>query len=304
LEGFIVHEYSRTTSNWRAEQDLDAYLKEWGVVGIEGIDTRQLTRHIRNRGAMLGVISTEEWASEPLLNELAQAPQMVGSDWVKYVTCPQPYVYKPRPGIYEVVEFLSGKKWETTLRLAVYDFGVKWNILRNLHARGFELTVIPAATPAEWVLEQNFDGVFFSNGPGDPAAVAYGIQVAKKLLSRLPVMGICLGHQIVALALGARTYKMKFGHHGINHPVKNLKTGRVEITSQNHGFAVDEKSFRKGEIEITHINLNDRSLEGFRHTEWPVFAVQYHPESGPGPHDSRYLFDDFRKLVQNFRGQT
>jgi carbamoyl-phosphate synthase small subunit len=252
---------------------------------------------------MLGIISTEEWDSEPLLSELAQASPMVGSDLVKHVTCREPYTYEPQTDIYEVVEFLSGHEREAAYRLAVYDFGVKWNILRNLHARGFELTVIPAATPAEWVLEQNFDGVFFSNGPGDPAAVAYGIQVAKILLPRLPVMGICLGHQILALALGARTYKMKFGHHGINHPVKNLQTGRVEITSQNHGFAVDEKSFKKGEVEITHVNLNDQSLEGFRHTEWPVFAVQYHPESGPGPHDSRYLFDNFRQLVQDFKGQ-
>ncbi len=304
LEGLVVHEYSRTSSNWRQERDLDGYLKEWGVVGIEGIDTRQLTRHIRDKGAMLGIISTEEWQSKPLLEKLARAPKMVGADWVRHVTCREPYTYRPDVQSYEMTEFLSDQNLGRAFQLAVYDFGVKWTILRNLHTRGFQITVVPAFTEAEWVLEHNFDAVFFSNGPGDPAAVAYGIEVAKKLLSRLPVMGICLGHQILSLALGAETYKMKFGHHGINHPVKNLRTGKIEITSQNHGFAVNPESFRNGEVTVTHVNLNDGTLEGYRHVEWPLLAVQYHPESGPGPHDSRYLFDDFKQMVQEFKGKA
>jgi len=297
LEGFIVHEYSKSISSWRSEEDLDSFLKRSNVAGIEGIDTRQLTRHIRNKGAMRGIISTRTTDVQALIRKVQQAPKMLGRDLVQYVTRKKPYVFDPNPEEYEIKEFMQKPPIDYRLNLVVVDFGVKWNILRNLHYQGFRVTVVPAFTAVEEILERNPDGVFLSNGPGDPAAVSYGIQIAKKLFGRKPLMGICLGHQILSLALGARTYKMKFGHHGINHPVKNLETGKVEITSQNHGFAVDPKSFQKGAVEVTHISLNDGTLEGFRHKELPICAIQYHPEAGPGPHDSRYLFGNFREMI-------
>jgi len=302
LEGFIVHEYSGSLSNWRSEEDLDSFLKRWNVVGIEGIDTRQLTRHIRDKGAMRGIISTRSSDVSSLTRKVQQAPEMLGRDLVKHVTCKKPYRFKPNLQEYEIKEFLQKPAYDDRLDLVVVDFGVKWNILRNLHYHRFQVTVVPAFTPVEEILDRNPDGVFFSNGPGDPAAVTYGIQIAKRLFGKKPLMGICLGHQIISLALGARTYKMKFGHHGINHPVKNLETGTVEITSQNHGFAVDPESFQKGSVNMTHISLNDGTLEGFRHKELPIFAIQYHPEAGPGPHNSRYLFSDFRKMILKAKG--
>lgn len=302
LEGMIVHEYSRVVSNWRSEENLDSFLKKWNIVGIEGVDTRQLTRHIRNKGAMRGIISSTTTDVKALARKIQDSPVMLGLDLVRDVTCKKPYQFEPDPNNYEIQEFMPNRKENPILNLVVVDFGVKWNILRNLYYRGFRVTVVPAFTAVEEILDRNPDGVFFSNGPGDPAAVTYGIGIAKSLFERKPLMGICLGHQILSLALGAKTYKMKFGHHGINHPVKNLKTGRVEITSQNHGFAVDPDSFPKGAVEVTHISLNDGTLEGFRHKEFPVLAVQYHPESGPGPHDSRYLFSDFRKMILKDKG--
>ena len=297
LEGFIVHEHSKFPGNWRAQEDLDSFLKAWHIVGIEGIDTRQLTRHIRDRGAMKGIISTRTADVRILREKVQTAPGIVGLDLVREVTHRKPYVFEPDLTEYEIKEFMPLRQSEQELSLVVYDFGVKRNILRNLYFRGFAITVVPAFTEADEVLETNPDGIFFSNGPGDPAAVTYGIQVAQRLFGKKPLMGICLGHQILSLELGAGTYKMKFGHHGINHPVKNLKTGKVEITSQNHGFAVNPDSFQKGAVEVTHTSLNDGTLEGFRHSELPVMAVQYHPEAGPGPHDSHYLFDDFRELI-------
>ncbi len=301
LEGFIVHEYSKSVSSWRSEEDLDSFLKRWNVVGIEGIDTRQLTRHIRDKGAMRGIISTRSSDVSSLFRRVRQAPEMLGRDLVQHVTCKKPYRFEPNSEEYEIQEFLQKPSNDDWLNLVVVDFGVKWNILRNLYYRGFQVTVIPAFTAVEEILDRNPDGVFLSNGPGDPAAVTYGIQIAKSLFGKKPLMGICLGHQIISLALGARTYKMKFGHHGINHPVKNLETGTVEITSQNHGFAVDPKSFQKGAVDVTHVSLNDGTLEGFRHRELPICAIQYHPEAGPGPHDSRYLFSDFRKMILESR---
>ncbi len=302
LEGFIVHEYSKFVSSWRSEEDLDSFLKRSNVVGIEGVDTRQLTRHIRDKGAMRGIISTRTTDVKALVHNIRRVPKMLGRDLVKFVTCKKPYLFRPKTDEYEITEFLQDPLPNPPLNLIVVDFGVKWNILRNLHYRGFRVFVVPAFTAVEEILERNPDGVFLSNGPGDPAAVSYGIQIAKNLFGKKPLMGICLGHQILSLALGARTYKMKFGHHGINHPVKNLETGKVEITSQNHGFAVDPKSFQKGAVDVTHISLNDGTLEGFRHKELPILAIQYHPEAGPGPHDSRYLFNDFRKMILEAEG--
>ena len=277
--GFIVREESVVPSNFRSTQSLGEYLQDQKIVGIQEIDTRMLTRILRDEGAMNGIISTMDLDDDSLLKKVKAAPSMDGLDLAKVVTCDKSY------------EWSKG-----THKIAAIDFGIKHNILRLLESHGCEVTVFPATTTAREILEFNPDGVFLSNGPGDPAAVTYAINMVKELLGKKPIFGICLGHQILALALDAKTYKLKFGHRGCNHPVKNLETGIVEITSQNHGFAVDENSLPKN-IEVTHLSLNDQTVEGLKCIDVPAFSVQYHPESSPGPHDSRYLFEQFINMI-------
>ena len=290
--GFIIREYSPIVSHWQANRSLDEYLKFHGVVGISDIDTRALTRHLRDHGSQMGLITT---APEPLgllLERLRGGEKLVGRDIVKEVTTDASYAWP----LEEAPAPVPKKKY----RVAVYDFGVKFSILRSLYTSGCELEVFPASTPPEKILAWNPDGIFLSNGPGDPEPVGYAVQSVRELLGKKPIFGICLGHQILGLALGVRTTKLKFGHHGANHPVKHLQTGAIEITSQNHGFIVDIDSLPQETVEITHINLNDQTLEGFRHRTLSAFSVQYHPESAPGPHDSQYLFDHFIKEMEDF----
>ncbi|MFC1517044.1 glutamine-hydrolyzing carbamoyl-phosphate synthase small subunit [Candidatus Margulisiibacteriota bacterium] len=280
VKGFVVREYSKRHSNWRAQGSLGEYLKKNNIVGIEMVDTRKITRHTRDKGAMKGIISTVDFDEKSLLAKLKKFPGLIGQDLVQEVTGKEKYIWPgSEKGKYKVVAF---------------DFGIKHNILRELAARDCQLTVVPAQTSAEEVLAMDPDGFFLSNGPGDPEPVIYAIETIKKLIeSNKPVFGICLGHQLIGLALGGKTYKLKFGHRGGNQPVKDLLTGKVEITSQNHGFCVDINSLPKDIVEITHLNLNDQTAEGLQHKAKPVFCVQYHPEASPGPHDSKYLFDRF-----------
>ena len=280
VAGFVIKEETITPSNWRSTQSLGEYLKKNKIVGIKEIDTRSLTRHIRDKGAMNGIISSNDLDIQSLEKKLKKFPDMNGLDLAKDVTTQKKYKW-PGKGDYKV---------------AVIDFGIKKNILRLLSDAGCELTVFPASIKAEDILSFEPDGVFLSNGPGDPLAVTYGIETVKKLLGKVPLFGICLGHQILALALGASTFKLKFGHRGINHPVRNNEKNTVEITSQNHGFAVDLDSLPPNVIS-THINLNDNTSGGIRCTDVPAFSVQYHPESSPGPHDSRYLFNQFIEMM-------
>ena len=280
VAGFVIKEETMTPSNWRSTQSLGEYLKKNKIVGIKEIDTRSLTRHIRDKGAMNGIISSNDVDIQSLEKKLKKFPDMNGLDLAKDVTTQKKYKW-PGKGQYKV---------------AVIDFGIKKNILRLLSDVGCELTVFPASIKAEDILSFEPDGVFLSNGPGDPLAVTYGIETVKKLLGKVPLFGICLGHQILALALGASTFKLKFGHRGINHPVRNNEKNTVEITSQNHGFAVDLDSLPPNVIS-THINLNDNTSGGIRCTDIPAFSVQYHPESSPGPHDSRYLFNQFIEMM-------
>ena len=280
VAGFVIKEETMTPSNWRSTQSLGEYLKKNKIVGIKEIDTRSLTRHIRDKGAMNGIISSNDLDIQSLEKKLKEFPDMNGLDLAKDVTTQKKYKW-PGKGQYKV---------------AVIDFGIKKNILRLLSDAGCELTVFPANIKAEDILSFEPDGVFLSNGPGDPLAVTYGIETVKKLLGKVPLFGICLGHQILALALGASTFKLKFGHRGINHPVRNNEKNTVEITSQNHGFAVDLDSLPPNVIS-THINLNDNTSGGIRCTDIPAFSVQYHPESSPGPHDSRYLFNQFIEMM-------
>lgn len=301
VEGIIVKEYHPYPSNWRATGSLADYLRSQGKLGVEGIDTRMVTKRLREVGAMRGIVSTLDLEPASLVQRARELPPMVGANLVDLVTCPAPYWWDeeqpPGRGAAASLAELWNQRREP--KVVLYDFGVKFNILRRLKARGLEVLVVPAQTPAEAVLALKPAGVVLSNGPGDPAAVTYAIANVRQLLGQTPIFGICLGHQLLGLALGGRTFKLKFGHRGSNHPVKNLQTGRVEITSQNHGFAVDPESIPDPAVEFTHINLNDNTLEGLRHPELRVFSVQYHPEAGPGPHDADYLFKEFFELIKH-----
>jgi carbamoyl-phosphate synthase small subunit len=316
--GFIVKENCDYPSSWRNTQSLGDYLKANNVVGLEGIDTRALVKHIRIAGAMRGIISSTEFGIANLKKRLQQYPGLVGRDIVKDVTGKKPYRWDKG-----VIDVLSNREIrpEKKYRVVAFDYGIKHNILRLLRSHGCDVYVVPADTSAKEVLAQEPDGVFLSNGPGDPAPVSYAIKTIQELLGKVPIFGICLGHQLLALALGAKTYKLKFGHRGANHPVKNLRMGKIEITCQNHGFCVDMDSLKEkdvdpvrnsrspntqeiGEIskgvELTHLNLNDNTVEGIACKEKGAFSVQYHPEASPGPHDSNYLFEDFTKLMDKF----
>ena len=324
VEGFIVKEYHHQPSNWRAKGDLAAYLKAAGKLGVEGFDTRAITKRLRQVGAMRGIISTVDLDAERLVRRVKEeVPDMNGLDLVPLVTCQTPYwwdegvwdesrkkadfcVVPPAPGAAPVAKAarLCTLKdlqalWaeRTGKKVVLYDYGVKYNIIRSLKARGLEVLVVPATTPAADILALNPDGIVLSNGPGDPAAVTYGIDNVRQCLGQKPMFGICLGHQLMGLALGGKTFKLKFGHRGANQPVKNRVTGRVEITSQNHGFAVDLGSIPDPAVELTHVNLNDNTLEGLRHQKLAAFSVQYHPEASPGPHDANYLFDEFVEKI-------
>ncbi len=296
--GFIVKENCEYPSSWRNERSLSEYLKANDVVGLAGIDTRKLVKHIRTEGAMRGIISSTELNISKLTKKLDEYPGLVGRDIVKDVTSKKPYKWsKP---VVDVLKPSAGKP-KMKYKVVAYDFGMKQNILRLLTSHGCDVQVVPAFATAKEVLAKKPDGVFLSNGPGDPAAVTYAIESTRQLLGKVPIFGICLGHQILGLALGGKTFKLKFGHRGANHPVKNLETKQVEITSQNHGFCVDINSLKDKGVELTHINLNDNTLEGFRCKRLSAFCVQYHPESSPGPHDARYLFRAFTDLMSQHK---
>jgi carbamoyl-phosphate synthase small subunit len=300
VEGFMVKEYHPYPSNWRSRGNLADYLKAAGKLGVEGFDTRAVTKRLREAGAMRGIISTEDLDPDSLVRRARDIPSMEGLDLVPLVTCREPYWWEENPapppsavssGLEALWNQRSGKK------VVLYDYGVKFNIIRSLKARGLEVLVVPAATPAADILRLKPAGIVLSNGPGDPAAVTYAIDNVRQCLGHSPMFGICLGHQLMGLGLGGRTFKLKFGHRGANQPVKNKLSGRVEITSQNHGFAVDIESIPDPEVELTHFNLNDGTLEGLRHPKLRAFSVQYHPEASPGPHDADYLFEEFIKLI-------
>lgn len=292
VAGFVVREASTRASSWRASGELHRYLDEAGVVGISEVDTRALTRHLRTHGAQRGVVSVRTGDREELLARARASRSMIGLDLACEVTCQEPH---RNPALAPP----AGDPAAAPYRVVAYDFGMKHNILRMLRGAGCDVVVVPATTPAERALAFDPEGIFLSNGPGDPEPVGYAIEATRKLMERrLPLFGICLGHQILGLACGGKTFKLKFGHRGANHPVKNLLTGQVEVTSQNHGFSVDPRLFDDPVFELTHVNLNDGTVEGFRHRELPVMSVQYHPEASPGPHDSHYLFGDFLEMMR------
>jgi carbamoyl-phosphate synthase small subunit len=299
LEGFVVREACPHPSNWRSKMTLHDYFVKTGVVGIEGVDTRALTRHLRDFGAQTGVISSVDLHPKSLVAKAAAAPTLDGRDLVPDVTSDKPYWWAHSTWARQQ-GYVKADEKVGAFYVVAYDYGIKHNIMRNLIDHGCRVEVVPAQTPAADVLARRPDGIFLSNGPGDPAAVTYAIEATKTLLGKTPIFGICLGHQILCLALGGRTYKLKYGHHGGNQPVMDLTTQKVEITAQNHGFAVDIDSMG-GDMVCTHINLNDRTVEGMAHKKLPVFSVQYHPEASPGPHDAKYLFERFVGLMKKHR---
>jgi carbamoyl-phosphate synthase small subunit len=297
VEALIVREYCPVPSNYRSKETLDHYLQRNNIIGLHQIDTRALVRHIREKGAMMGILTTEEMPLSQLNEKLLRHPKIEGRDLVKYVTAKKQKTWENSIRASWYYDFIK-PLGEKTFRVAAYDFGIKWNILRLMTALGLEVILVPASTSAEEIKKINPDGILLSNGPGDPEGVPYAIENVKKLIGYRPMFGICLGIQILGLAFGGRTYKLKFGHHGSNHPVKDLKTGIIEITAQNHNFAVETRSLEKAGFVLTHRNLNDGTVEGIEHRELPVFAVQYHPEASPGPHDSLYLFKRFYRIME------
>jgi len=299
LSGFIVREACEVPSNWRSSMSLDAYLKENNIIGLQDIDTRALVRHIRTHGAQVGIISTQDADPASLVNKAKAAPGLLGRDLVKEVTCKESYRWDET--LWKLGEGY-GRRDGHRYKVVAYDFGIKRNILRNLAGLGCDLTVVPATTPAEEVLAMNPDGVFLSNGPADPAPLLYAQENIRRILGKKPIFGICLGHQLLAIALGGKTYKLKFGHRGGNQPVQQ-SCKKVEITSQNHGFAVEPGSIQDCAV-ISHINLNDNTVEGLEHRSLPAFSVQYHPEASPGPHDARYLFPRFIEMMEKFKAQA
>ena len=295
--GFILHDMN-IPSNWRSDGSLHDYLVKWNIPAIAGVDTRALTTKLRTDGTQRGFMSVTGKVSEAeAVQKAREWGGLDGQDYAAKVSCKKAFAWDPDGSL--------TKSWgiadtvpAADLKIVAYDFGIKWNILRSMRRNGMDVTVVPAQTTAEEVLKLKPDGVFLSNGPADPAAVTYAIESARALLGKVPLMGICLGHQILGLACGGKTYRLKFGHHGCNHPVKNLRTGAVEITSQNHNFALDPATLDSGSVEVTHVNLNDQTVEGLAHKKEPMFCVQYHPESSPGPHDPYYLFTQFRDLIR------
>ncbi len=306
VRGFVIEELSEIASNWRSESSLDEYLSRWKIPGVQGIDTRALTRHLRTLGAMKACLTTDEMSPEEAVRRAAVGAGVIGMDYVREVTTPAVYQWDPDDELSPAWATESNRKNvlpPIRHRIVAYDYGMKENILRRLRQNGFGVTVVPATTTAEETLALKPAGVFLSNGPGDPLALDYAHEAVRDLIGQTPIFGICLGHQVLGFAFGGRTFKLKFGHRGGNQPVKDLATGKVAITSQNHGFAVDPDSL-PNEVKVTHINLNDGTIEGMRHRELPIFSVQYHPEAAPGPHDASYFFAEFAQLIEGHGGKT
>ena len=303
VRGFVIEVLSEIPSSWRSEMSLDDYLRKWDVPGVQGIDTRALTRHLRTRGAMKACLTTEEVSPKGAMQRAIEGQSVIGMDYVREVSTHEIYQWDPDDKLsapWSIARDHGGSNRALPpirFRIAAYDYGIKENILRLLRQKGFGVTVVPAATTAEEVLVLDPDGIFLSNGPGDPAALPYAHEAVRGLMGKKPIFGICLGHQILGFACGGSTFKLKFGHRGANQPVKDLRSSKVAITAQNHGFAVDPDSL-PANVEVTHINLNDGTVEGMRHKELPIFSVQYHPEAAPGPHDASYFFEQFVDLIE------